>query len=159
MPHIKLITKINAPVERCFDLSRSIDLHKISTNHTNEEAVAGVTKGLINLNEFVTWRAKHFGVWQKLTSKITAYEPNVLFVDEMVEGAFKSIHHTHMFEYKDGVTTMIDDFIFESPFSFLGWFANWIILKAYLTKLLINRNAAIKEYAETDLWKKVLYLR
>jgi len=159
MPHIKLFTKINAPVERCFDLSRSIDLHKISTNHTNEEAIAGVTKGLINLNEFVTWRAKHFGVWQKLTSKITVYEPNVLFVDEMLDGAFKSIHHTHTFEHTAGVTTMKDDFIFESPLGFLGRLANLIILKSYLTKLLVKRNNIIKEYAETDLWRRVLYLR
>ncbi|MEO8761532.1 MAG: SRPBCC family protein [Bacteroidia bacterium] len=159
MPHIKLITKINAPVERCFDLSRSIDLHKISTSQSNEEAIAGVTTGLIGLNEFVTWRAKHFGIWQRLTSKITAYEPSSLFVDEMTEGAFKSMHHTHRFDFKDGVTTMIDDFIFESPFGILGRLANNIILTSYLTKLLMTRNNIIKEYAESDLWKKVLYLR
>ncbi|HKC67062.1 MAG TPA: SRPBCC family protein [Bacteroidia bacterium] len=156
MPHIKLITKINAPVERCFDLSRSIDLHKISTSQSNEEAVAGITSGLISLNQTVTWRAKHFFVWQKLTSKITQYEPDVLFVDEMTEGAFKSIHHTHRFEYKNGETIMMDDFIFESPLGFLGRLANTIILTSYLKKLLIKRNKVIKEFAESDLWKKVL---
>jgi len=97
MPHIKLTTKIKAPITRCFDLSRSIDLHKISTHQSNEEAIAGVTKGLINLHESVTWRAKHFGLWQKLTSKITRCEPPFIFVDEMTEGAFKSIHHTHLY--------------------------------------------------------------
>jgi ligand-binding SRPBCC domain-containing protein len=156
MPHIKLITKINAPVGRCFDLSRSIDLHKISTSQSNEEAVAGVTSGLINLNETVTWRAKHFGLWQNLTSKITQYTPNVLFVDEMTEGAFKSIHHTHRFKFKNGETIMMDDFIFESPLGVLGHLANTIILTSYLKKLLIKRNQIIKEYAESDLWKKVL---
>jgi ligand-binding SRPBCC domain-containing protein len=156
MPHIKLITKINAPVERCFDLSRSIDLHKISTSQSNEEAVAGVTSGLINLNETVTWYAKHFGVWQKLTSKITQYEPNVSFVDEMIEGAFKSIHHVHTFEYKNGETIMTDDFIFESPLGVLGHLANAIILTSYLKKLLVKRNEIIKEYAESDLWSTVL---
>ena len=158
MPHIKLITKINAPVERCFDLSRSIDLHKISTSQSNEEAVAGVTSGLIGLNETVTWRAKHFFLWQKLTSKITQYKPNVLFVDEMIEGAFKSIHHTHTFEYKNGETIMTDDFIFESPFGVLGRLVNAIILTSYLKKLLVKRNEIIKEYAESDLWKKVLHV-
>ncbi|HXD94276.1 MAG TPA: SRPBCC family protein [Bacteroidia bacterium] len=158
MPHIKLITKINAPVERCFDLSRSINLHKISTSQSNEEAIAGVTTGLINLNETVTWRAKHFGLWQKLTSKITQYEANVLFVDEMVKGAFKSIHHTHKFEYKSGETIMTDDFIFESPLGVLGRLANTIILTSYLKKLLVKRNEIIKQYAESDLWKTVLYI-
>ena len=53
MPRIVLETKIHAPLDRCFDLSRSIDLHKISTEHTNEEAIDGVTSGLISLNESV----------------------------------------------------------------------------------------------------------
>jgi len=55
-----------------FNLSRSIDLHKISTADTNEEAVAGKTAGCIGMGESVTWKAKHFGVTQLLTSKITA---------------------------------------------------------------------------------------
>lgn len=49
-----LKTFIDAPVERCFDLARSIDLHKISLEHTNEKAVAGKTAGLIEPGESVT---------------------------------------------------------------------------------------------------------
>lgn len=69
MPRIYLETRISAPVEIVFDLSRSIDLHKISTEHTKEEAIAGKTSGLIALGETVTWRAKHLGFTQNLTSK------------------------------------------------------------------------------------------
>jgi hypothetical protein len=54
MPILKLKTSINADIQIVFDLSRSIDLHKISTEHTNEEAVAGKTSGLIELGEQVT---------------------------------------------------------------------------------------------------------
>ena len=71
MPSIKIQTKINAPIEVVFDLSRNITLHEISTGNSNEKAIAGVTHGLINLNETVTWRAKHFGVYQRMTVKIT----------------------------------------------------------------------------------------
>ena len=42
MPVIDISTVIAAPIERCFDLSRSIDLHLESMSHTNERAVAGV---------------------------------------------------------------------------------------------------------------------
>ena len=66
---INLVLELNADKEIVFDLSRSIDLHKLSTVHTNETAIAGRTSGLIGLNESVTWRAKHFGIYQKLTSK------------------------------------------------------------------------------------------
>ena len=74
MPKIELTTEIYSSITICFDLSRSIDLHKISTAKTNEEAIAGTTSGLINLGEYVTWKATHFGIKQKLTSKITAFE-------------------------------------------------------------------------------------
>ena len=48
---IELLTEINAPIEKCFDLSRSIDLHLESTKQTGEEAIAGRTSGLIELGE------------------------------------------------------------------------------------------------------------
>ena len=40
MPNIHLTTFIAAPVERVFDLSRNIDLHKESMTKHKEEAVA-----------------------------------------------------------------------------------------------------------------------
>lgn len=43
---LQITTIIIAPIKRVFDLSRSIDLHKISTASTNEEAVAGITTAL-----------------------------------------------------------------------------------------------------------------
>jgi hypothetical protein len=79
MTTIELNTLIDAPIERCFLLSLSVDLHQISTEQTNERAIAGVTSGLMKLNDVVTWRAKHFGIYQNLTSKITAYDsPTIL---------------------------------------------------------------------------------
>src|SRR5579862_6533387 len=97
MPRIELLTEINAPIEKVFDLARSIDLHIESTKHTGETAIAGKTSGLIELGETVIWRARHFGIWQTLTSKITEFDRPVLFVDEIIEGAFKSILHEHHF--------------------------------------------------------------
>jgi len=47
MPVITLDTHIRSNIEICFDLSRSIDLHQISTAKTKERAIDGVTRGLI----------------------------------------------------------------------------------------------------------------
>lgn len=102
MPRIELKTEIKASKEIVFDLSRSIDLHKISTEHTNEEAIAGKTSGLIGLDESVTWRARHFGIYQKLTSKITEYDRPNYFADEMIRGAFNKFKHEHHFEDLNG---------------------------------------------------------
>lgn len=156
MPKIELITEINSTLEICFDLSRSIDLHKISTAQTNEQAIAGRTSGLINLNESVTWQATHFGVKQKMTSKITAFERPNYFIDEQVKGIFKSIVHEHKFEKVGNMIIMKDIFEFHSPFGLLGKLFNLLVLTNYLKRFLITRNQIIKEFAETDKWKVVL---
>src|ERR1035438_7376410 len=98
MPTIHLTTFIAAPIERVFDLSRSIDLHKKSMVHTNEQAVAGTTAGLIELQETVTWKAKHFFRTRVLKVKITAMDRPLSFTDEMLNGDFKSMKHEHHFK-------------------------------------------------------------
>lgn len=156
MSIIELKTEINSTIEICFDLSRSIDLHRISTAKTNEEAIEGTTSGLINLNETVTWKATHFGIRQKLTSKITAFDKPNYFRDEQIKGAFKSIYHQHKFEQLDDKILMTDIFEYQSPFGIFGKVFNKLILTNYLRNLLIDRNNIIKEFAETDKWKLVL---
>jgi ligand-binding SRPBCC domain-containing protein len=153
---IHLTTLINAPVERVFDLSRSINLHKISTAHTNEEAVAGVTSGLINEYETVTWEAKHLFKKRRFTAKITAMKRPLHFTDEMIAGDFKSFKHEHHFKAIENGTLMIDIVEFESPYAALGNLVNKLFLKNYIKKLLVNRNAVIKEYAESQKWQMIL---
>jgi ligand-binding SRPBCC domain-containing protein len=154
MPRIELNTEINAPINVVFDLSRSIDFHVKSTERTGEKAIAGRTSGLINLNETVTWRAKHFGVQQKLTSKITIMKRPDIFVDEMTTGAFKSFTHQHLFLEEGDKTLLIDIFEFESPLGVLGRMANRLFLKKYMERLLVERNALLKEVAENGDWRE-----
>jgi ligand-binding SRPBCC domain-containing protein len=156
MPIIQIKMVIEAPIDRCFDLSRSIDLHKISTSQTGEEAIAGVTLGLIGLGETVTWRARHFGIRQTLTTRITELDHPNFFVDEMVEGAFKCFRHEHNFKSLGNKTEMRDHFHYESPLGLLGKVFDWVVLKQYMQNLLEQRNLVIKEYAESDKWKKIL---
>jgi ligand-binding SRPBCC domain-containing protein len=146
---IELSTSINAPIGRCFDLSRSIDLHMESTKQTGEQAIAGRTSGLIELGETVTWRAIHFGIWQNLTSKITEFDYPNHFTDEMVSGAFKGFRHEHLFFAVNNQTVMKDIFAFESPYGRLGRLVNFLFLGRYMQKLLKERNRVIKEAAET----------
>ena len=155
MPTIQLSTNINAPIELIFDLARNIDLHQISAKQTHEKAIAGKTSGLIELNETVTWRAKHFGIYQTLTAKITAFDRPHYFVDEMVQGAFKSFVHTHQFEEVPEGIIMTDVFDYQSPFGVLGRLADFLFLKKYMKRFLEKRNEVIKAYAEKQnayLW-------
>jgi len=156
MPLIELTTHIAAPIQRCFDLARSIDFHITTAGKTGETAIAGRMTGLIGLDETVTWRAKHLGVWQKLTSKITALERPKHFRDEMIKGAFASLCHDHYFEEEAGGTAMHDNFTFESPLGPLGMLANWLFLEAYLRQFIVERNALLKATAESEGWRAFL---
>lgn len=156
MSKIHLTSFIKAPAQRVFDLSRSINLHQVSTAATNEIAIAGTTSGLINKDETVTWQARHLFKTRKFTSRITAMQSPEFFVDEMIAGDFKNFKHEHHFKATNNGTIMIDVLQFESPYGTLGKLVNFIFLKSYLQQLLHKRNAVIKEYAETQKWKAIL---
>lgn len=156
MPVINLKTIIKAPVERVFDLARSIDLHKATMSRHNEIAVAGVTSGLINLGETVTWQATHFGIRQKLTSKITGFARPRYFRDSLVSGAFARFDHEHFFEQIEEKTLVRDKFDYDSPLGILGSIADWLFLEKYMKNMLEERNRIIKRIAESDDWRKFL---
>ncbi len=156
MPKIHITTFIAAPAQRVFDLSRSINLHTISASGTHEKAIAGVTTGLIKLNETVTWQAKHLFKTRQHVTKITAMNSPGDFTDEMLAGDFKSFVHHHYFKPIQNGTIMIDVLFFESPYGIAGRWVNKIFLTKYLQRFLNRRNKVIKEYAETEKWKVIL---
>lgn len=156
MPILELTTTIRAPLARCFDLARSVELHTLSTRQTGEEAVDGRTRGLLGPGEHVTWRARHLGVRQHLTSRITIFEPPRRFRDSMVRGAFARFDHDHWFAEADGVTTMRDVFDYTSPLGPLGRLADVLFLAAYLRRFLAERNAILRRVAESDEWRALL---
>lgn len=148
MPIIHLETLIEAPAELCFDLARSVDIHMASTGHTGERAIGGVTSGMMNLHDEVTWEAVHFGTRQRLTSRITAFDRPRMFTDEMQRGAFKYWRHTHLFEPRNAGTLMIDDADYASPLGLLGRIVDKLVLERHMTQLLVTRNIHIKKVAE-----------
>lgn len=154
---IELSVSIDAPPERVFDLARSIDFHSVSLAHTGEQAVGGRTSGLIELGESVTWRARHFGVRQHLTSRISAFDRPRYFQDTMVRGAFAWMVHDHYFDAApDGGTVLRDEFRFAAPLGLLGRIAERLVLRRYMTRFLQTRNAVLKRVTESDEWRQFL---
>jgi ligand-binding SRPBCC domain-containing protein len=156
MPTIRIETSIAAPPERVFDLARSIDAHQDSTAGSGERAIAGAVTGLMGAGEDVTWEARHFGVKQRLTVKMTQFDRPRHFQDVMVKGAFSHMTHDHFFEPKDIGTLMIDRFEFGAPLGLLGAIAERLFLTAYMRRFILKRNAVLKEVAESDGWRKYL---
>jgi ligand-binding SRPBCC domain-containing protein len=152
-------TIIEAPIERCFDLARSVEVHLAGNVHWGEAAVAcgGVTSGLVGLGQRVIWRAKHFGIWQRLTSEITAMDRPAFFQDTMIQGAFRFMKHDHMFRsLADNKTEMKDVFSFAAPLPIIGWLVETIVLRRYMQTLLRERNAVVKQIAESARWQEYL---
>jgi ligand-binding SRPBCC domain-containing protein len=162
LSRIELSIRVLAPRERVFDLARSIDAHVASTPGTDERPVdrdGGKTRGLMQLGDEVTWRARHLGVVQHLTSKIVQYDRPGHFRDSMVKGAFAGFDHDHYFD-DDGAggTLMRDVFVFRSPLGALGRIADRVFLERYMRRLLEERARILKELAEgpADTWRPFL---
>jgi ligand-binding SRPBCC domain-containing protein len=150
-------TTIRAPIERVFDLARSVDAHLASTDGTAEAAVAGRTSGLLELGDTVTWRARHFGVTQHLTSLMTAFDRPHHFQDRMVRGVFRSFEHDHYFrQLADGEIEMFEVLRFAAPPPGLGWLVERLVLGPHFRRFLRTRNVILKRIAETDEWRNHL---
>lgn len=128
------------PKPELFDLARSVDAHKDSMARSREDAVAGVRSGLISLGQQVTWRAWHFGVPIRMTSRITEMEAPDYFVDEQVKGPFRRFRHVHEFKEDSTGTTMVDRIEFTAPFGLVGRVVERLVLARYLRTLVETRN-------------------
>ena len=156
MARVELSTRIAAPRERCFDLARSVELHVRSTAATGERAVGGKTSGLLGLGDEITWRARHLGVVQSLSGRITACDRPRYFQDTMLRGAFARLRHDHFFDEVDGGTLMRDVLDFAAPLGPLGRLAERLFLTAYMRRFLEARNRELRAVAESEEWRRYL---
>ncbi len=149
MIEIRVETEIHASQERCFDLARSLSMHVVTTGKTRERIVSTHPSDLLELGDEVTFEATHFGVRQRLTSRIVEFERPNRFVDQMQKGAFRSLRHEHLFEKIDDESTkMIDILQFESPLGPLGGLVDRLFLRSYMEQFIRGRGQAMKAVTE-----------
>lgn len=109
---------------------------------SRERAIAGVTSGLIELGEEVTWLAWHFGVPIRMTSRISGMTAPAFFVDEQVRGPFREFRHEHRFHADGDETVMVDLVRLRAPLGPLGTIAEFAI-GPYVQGLIEKRNEHI----------------
>lgn len=156
MTVIRVATTIAAPAGRVFDLARSVDFHVASAKASGERVVGGVASGLLEPGDEVVWSARHFGVRQTLSSRITSFDRPRSFRDSMVRGAFKRFDHDHLFEDQGDVVVMRDVFDYDAPLGLLGRIADALVLERHMRRFLEARAAEIKQAAESDAWRRYL---
>ncbi|MBO2012813.1 SRPBCC family protein [Hymenobacter negativus] len=148
MARIELEMVVKASPAACYALAMNTQAHVDSTRQTGERVIDGPSSGQLAFGDVVTWEARHLGIRQQLTVRITAASPPHYFRDELVRGAFKTLRHDHYFEAVAGGTRVRDVFEFSSPFGVIGYWFDRLFLKNYLARFLQVRNAALKYQLE-----------
>jgi ligand-binding SRPBCC domain-containing protein len=156
METLRIGTWIDAPVERCFLLSLSVDLHVASARSTQGKPVAGPAQVIVGEGETLTFRGRHFGVRWRHTSLIEILRPHSYYRDVMIAGPFQHFEHDHHFAAMDDGTRMRDEVRFSARWGLLGRLACRTILRQRLKMFLMERNAMIKRLAESEDWHKYL---
>jgi ligand-binding SRPBCC domain-containing protein len=148
---IEVVTEIDAAADVVFGLELDMDVHAASLAASGETATTSTGRRRVALGDEVTFRARHFGVVWRMTSRITAYEPPRRFVDEQVRGPFRALHHEHVFDdLGAGRTRMTDRMTVSAPLGLLGHLMTRMLLAPYLRRLLMRRSAHVKRLAESE---------
>ncbi len=150
---MKLMSKrtIRASMQRCFDLTRSVDVHVYTSQRIAGKAIAGKTSGLAELNDTTTWSARFFGVRFTLTTKVNSVQAPFEFSERQGRGLFKRFEHDYTLrDLGDDYTELGDTFTFVSPFGWLGSLVDTFILQRVMCKVMESRLEDIKRLAETS---------
>ena len=142
---------INAPIERCFHLSSSIDLVRQTLGM---KPVRGKLDGNIAAGDRILWRGWILGLPQFHESLITAYNVPTFFQDTMERGRFKRFQHDHHFAEVDGHTLLHDKLRFSLPFGPAGKLIARRIMVPYIAGLLRRRLTLLKQVAESEQWRR-----
>lgn len=138
-------TESGLEAEELFDRARSVERHLESMAGSDEQVVDPVAGDLLGLGQTVTWRARHFGVWWTMSSRITAMDSPVSFTDEQVTGPFKAFRHVHTFESRGDSTVMTDHIELAAPFGWIGAATERLVLGPYLRRMIQRRGAVLAD--------------
>lgn len=139
----EVVTEVAAPPGVVFDLELDVDVHTASPARSGETSVTGNGRRRLGAGDDVTFPARHLSRTWVLSSRVTAYERPVRFLDEQVRGPFRTMRHEHLFEAVPGGTRMVDRFAFSLPGGLLGLVVARCAAAPYLRRLLLVRGRHI----------------
>lgn len=143
MAHFVLERVIRATPAAVFAASLDPALHVASMARYGETMVKGPVGGSFTEGSTVTWRARHFGIRFRLTSVVFDIDPPHRFCDKQIRGPFRDFHHEHVFAKHPDGTLMRDTVTFRSPFGPIGAVVDRLFMRAYLRRLIAERNTVL----------------
>jgi ligand-binding SRPBCC domain-containing protein len=148
MPLFESVQFFARPAAEVFDfLCQTANLVRVSPPELHMTIVEGPAR--IQLGSRLVAQARRWGITQRLVSEVTAYEPNVSFVDSQVQGPFKKWVHRHILEEADGGTRMIDRIDYEPPGGLLGLVMTAGMIERELRWVFDHRRQALEKLLGT----------
>ena len=147
---------VRAPAARCFDLTRSVDLHVDASTEISARAVGGRCTGLSRQGDATVWSAHFFGVRFPMTTRIENYLYPQRFGDRMIRGVRRFAHAYRFRSLPDGGCLLSDELIVEAPGGFLGRPVEAFYLRRRMDGLVRRRLEHIKAVAEGHDWERYL---
>jgi ligand-binding SRPBCC domain-containing protein len=145
---------INAPIDRCFLLSTSVEL---VGKTLGMKPLEGKTNGMLVADDRLLWAGWKFGFPQMHESYVTRYERPAFFQDTMGRGRFKRYQHDHYFYEMDVRTVLNDKIRFTMPLGFVGRLVGQFVLVPYLSRRLRRRLVLLRKVAQNQKeWRKYL---
>ena len=147
---------IQAPIERCFRLSTSIE---VVAKTLGMRPVDGKLGGMILAGDQLLWRGWKFGLPQMHETLITGYqepkggEPG-FFQDTMGRGRFAKFQHDHHFVETEGGTLLEDELRFSMPLGWAGALVGRWVMVPYIQGVMGRRFRLLKRLAEGDGWRE-----
>ena len=146
------MTFVQAPMELCFRLALSLDLHR---DATGDVQFAGGS-GLLGPGDTVGWEHRHLGWRLRQESIVQVWRPFTFFREVMVAGSFGFYEHEYHFAPMNDGTRIRDEVRFAAPMGAVGRVAERLFLRRRMIASLERRGAFLKRVAESGEWHKYL---
>ena len=156
MHTIHLTTFVAQSASVVFDLCRHVGLHRDAMSGYHQEAVAGTRFGLLEQQETITWRARHFFRDRLMRFRVLEMVKPDRLVQEQIMGPFLSFRHERHVKPCENGCILIDLVHYEWRHGQLGRIADRIYLRHYVENLLNIHIDAIRKAAEGNRWKTYL---
>lgn len=156
MAEIHCTSFIKAPVERVFDLCRSMEMLKVYLRDQGAQLLAGKVNGLLAPNDVFTLKGKHYKRDRFFRLKIKEVNPHTHLASEIVAGDLKYFDHGIFFKQAENGTIIIDKINFKSKFGIVSNLIDQYYIKPKFEKMIAGRNDLISKYAESGKWKFVI---
>ena len=110
---------VQADIDKVWEFYTGIDHLRVITPPQIKLQVEKSTTGSRLEEGTDVWLSGHYITTIRWHSRITRMQP-FIYVDEMLQGPFKTWIHTHSFRATSGGTEVIDEIDFELPYGAVG---------------------------------------